>query len=92
MITSMKMKDVITDNDVAYFEWERQHGVSDTLEDTAGRLLATVAPLAAGNRAALGIALISAGFSLIRVQFGREVEVVVRNFFAEGGDAWLVKR
>ena len=82
----MKRKDVITDNDIAYYEWERQHGVSDALEDTAGRLLAKVAPLAAGNRAALGVALISAGLSLIRVQFGKEVEVVVLKFFAEGGD------
>ena len=89
---SMSMKDVITDNDIAFFEWQRQHGVCDVLEDTAARLLAMVAPLAAWNRAALGVALISAGLSLIRVQFGRKVEVVVLKFFAEGGDAWLVKR
>ena len=83
---------MITDNDVAFFEWQQQHGVCDVLEDTGRRLLATVTPLAAGNRAALGVALISAGLSLLRVQFGRKVEVVVLKFFAEGGDAWLMKR
>ena len=58
MMTSMKMKDVITDNDRAFFEWQQQHGVRGVLEDTGRRLLAQVAPLAAWNRAALGVALI----------------------------------